>query len=102
MAKMSKREPTGTGKCKPANTGRAKRAKGARPEQISVFISYVSEDRELAASLEAELLQLFAVAASLPPVKVFRDVGSIGKGLGLPHGDYQRTGRGRHPPCDLD
>lgn len=80
MAKMSKCEPTGTGKRKPANTGRAKRAKGARPEQISVFISYVSEDRELAASLEAELLQLFAVAASLPPVKVFRDVGSIGKG----------------------
>jgi hypothetical protein len=51
-----------------------------RPEQISVFISYVSEDRELAASFEAELLQLFAVSASLPPVSVFRDVGSIGKG----------------------
>ncbi|WP_407115671.1 toll/interleukin-1 receptor domain-containing protein [Bradyrhizobium sp. LMG 9283] len=80
MAKAGKQKSTTVGKRKSANSGRTRRAKAARPEQISVFISYVSEDRELAASFEAELLQLFAVAASLPPVKVFRDVGSIGKG----------------------
>ena len=51
-----------------------------RPKQISVFISYASEDRELAATFEAELLQLFAGMASLPPVCVFRDAGSIAHG----------------------
>ncbi|MBP0112567.1 toll/interleukin-1 receptor domain-containing protein [Bradyrhizobium vignae] len=80
MAKAGKQKSTTAGKRRSANSDRTRRAKAARPEQISVFISYVSEDRELAASFEAELLQLFAVAASLPPVKVFRDVGSIGKG----------------------
>lgn len=50
-----------------------------KPKQLTIFISYASEDRELAANFEAELLQLFAVMSSLSPVKVFRDVG-IAKG----------------------
>jgi hypothetical protein len=51
-----------------------------KPKQLSVFISYASEDRELAAAFEAELLQLFAVTPTLSPIKVFRDVG-ISKGV---------------------
>jgi hypothetical protein len=43
-----------------------------RSEQVSIFISYASEDKDLAASFEAELLQLFSYT---PAVKVFRDVG---------------------------
>jgi hypothetical protein len=42
-----------------------------RPEQVSLFISYTREDSDLAASVHAELLQLFAFT----PVEIFRDVG---------------------------
>ena len=48
-----------------------KAAKSRRPDKVSIFISYASEDKDLAASVEAELLQLFAFT----PVKIFRDVG---------------------------
>src|ERR1700757_2248711 len=41
------------------------------PKKISIFISYVREDIDLAASVHAELLQLF----SFTPVEIFRDVG---------------------------
>jgi len=52
-----------------------------KPNEISIFISYTREDSDLAASVHAELLQLFAFAQ----VKIFRDVG-IPKGT-----NYQTT-----------
>lgn len=42
-----------------------------KPKQVSLFISYTREDSDLAASVHAELLQLFAFT----PVDIFRDVG---------------------------
>jgi hypothetical protein len=45
--------------------------KKPRPERLSIFISYAREDGDLAASVHAELLQLF----SFTPVEIFRDVG---------------------------
>lgn len=48
-----------------------KRKNQQRPKKVSIFISYVREDSDLAASVHAELLQLF----SFTPVDVFRDVG---------------------------
>jgi hypothetical protein len=46
-------------------------ARPERPKQVSLFISYTREDSDLAASVHAELLQLFAFT----PVEIFRDVG---------------------------
>jgi hypothetical protein len=51
-----------------------------RPKRVMIFISYASEDTELASSVGEELLQMF----SLAPVDVFRDVGILG-------GDDYRT-----------
>jgi TIR domain len=52
-----------------------------RPTQVKIFISYAKEDNDLAASVHAELLQLFTFA----PVDIFRDVG-------IPEGsNYQAT-----------
>jgi hypothetical protein len=48
-----------------------KTKKSKRPDKMSIFISYVREDINLAASVHAELAQLF----SFTPVEVFRDVG---------------------------
>jgi hypothetical protein len=45
--------------------------KAPRPTKLSIFVSYAREDSDLAASVHAELLQLF----SFTPVEVFRDVG---------------------------
>jgi hypothetical protein len=59
---------------KPRSKGQAPSASRLRPErpkQVSLFISYTREDSDLAASVHAELLQLFAFT----PVEIFRDVG---------------------------
>jgi hypothetical protein len=59
----------------------ASKPRSRRPKQVSLFISYTREDSDLAASVHAELLQLFAFT----PVKIFRDVG-------IPQGtNYQTT-----------
>lgn len=54
---------------RPSSADSKPRAK--RPKQVSIFISYTREDSDLAASVHAELLQLFAFT----PVEIFRDVG---------------------------
>ncbi len=59
----------------------ASKPRSKRPKQVSIFISYTREDSDLAASVHAELLQLFAFT----PVRIFRDVG-------IPQGtNYQTT-----------
>jgi hypothetical protein len=58
-----------------------KPSRSKKLQQFSIFISYASEDKDLAASFEAELLQLFAYT----PVKIFRDVG-IARGA-----DYRKA-----------
>jgi hypothetical protein len=50
---------------------RRRQPEKSRPEKLSIFISYAREDGDLAASVHAELLQLF----SFTPVEIFRDVG---------------------------
>lgn len=52
-------------------TRKGKSPKGPRPTKLSIFISYTRDDSDLAASVHAELLQLF----SITPVDIFRDVG---------------------------
>lgn len=70
---------------RPKNKAEKSKQSVERPKQVSIFISYASEDKELAATFEAELLQLFFSAASMSSVKVFRDVG-ISKGA-----DYRKV-----------
>ena len=55
------------------STSKPKRKKAPQEasKAISIFISYASEDRELASCFEAELLQLFSFSTA---VNVFRDV----------------------------
>lgn len=52
-----------------------------RPKQVSIFISYAREDADLAATVHAELLQLFAFTQ----VEIYRDVGTT------PGSNYQTT-----------
>src|SRR6266567_4670749 len=75
MAKSALRNP------KPRENRKPKLANDRRPAKVNIFISYAREDNDLAASVHAELLQLFAFT----PVDIFRDVG-------IPQGaNYQTT-----------